>query len=88
MLIQKGGDVNAAATDGTTALMLAANNAKLDVVDLLLKSGAKANVKDSQGNTALDYANKADVNEYLIKSVKDTRLDKQGTISLLMKAMK
>ena len=88
MLIEKGADVNATANDGITALMLAASNAKLDVVQLLLKKGAKPNAKDTNGKTALDYANNAEVSEYLTKSVKDTRLNKQGVTSLLQQAMK
>ena len=83
MLIEKGADVNAAANDGTTALMMAASNAKLDVVELLLKKGANARAKDANGQTALDYAKKADVSDYLTKSVKDTRLDKAGVIKML-----
>ena len=86
MLINKGADVNAIANDGVTPLMLASLNAKLDVVELLLKKGAKNSTKDATGKTALDYANKAEVNDYLVKSVKDTRLDKQGVIKLLQNA--
>ncbi len=88
MLIAKGADINAAAIDGTTALMLAAQNAKLDVVDLLLKKGAKANTKDGTGKTALDYVRSAKVDDYLKSSVKDTRIDQQGVIDLLLQAMK
>ena len=88
MLIDKGADVNAFANDGSTPLMLAAQNAKLDVVALLLKKGARPNTKDTNGKTALDYANQADVSDYLKQSVKDTQLDKQGVITLLQNAMK
>jgi ankyrin repeat protein len=86
MLIKKGCNVNATAEDGTTALMLAAQNAKLDVVALLLKSGANANAKDNKGKTALDYINAAEVPDYLAKSVKDSRIDKPGVIALLTAA--
>jgi uncharacterized protein len=88
MLIQKGADVNIAANDGVTALMLAASNAKSDVVELLLKSGANAKAKDETGKTAVDYATKADVSDYLKQSVKDSRLDKQGVINILERAVK
>jgi len=88
MLIEKGADVNATASDGTTALMLAAQNAKLDVVTLLLKKGAKADAKNAAGMTALDYATKAEISDYLKTSVKDTQINKQAVISLLQAAMK
>jgi ankyrin repeat protein len=57
-LVAKHADVNAAASDGTTPLMRAAegsaylqNNAP--AVDLLLKSGAHVDAEDSRGRTAL-----------------------------------
>jgi uncharacterized protein len=83
MLIFKGADVNARAADGTTALMLAAQNAKIDVVELLLAKGANANAKDNNGKTALEYAGNAEISDYLKQSVKDTRIDKQGTVNIL-----
>lgn len=86
MLIAYGADVNAIAQDGTTALMLAAQNAKLDVVELLLKKGAKPALKDKSGKTALDYAKAAVVDQYLTNSVKDCRIDKQAVIALLEQA--
>lgn len=85
MLISYGANVNATASDGTTALMLAAMNAKLDVVMLLLGKGAKPEMKDQSGKTALDYAKTAEVSDYLKNSVKDTRIDKAGVITLLEK---
>jgi len=88
MLIDRGANVNIASNDGVTPLMLAAQNAKLDVVELLLKRGANPNAKDKAGKTALDYANTADVSEYLVKSVKDTRLDKSAVIAILKAKMK
>lgn len=86
MLLDKGADVNAVANDGTTALMLAAQNAKIDVVELLLKRGAKPGMKDKSGKTALDYAKVADDSDYIKKSVKDTRIDKEAVIKLLQQA--
>ncbi len=88
MLIDWGANVNAVAADNITALMLAAQNAKLDVVELLLKMGANANAKDASGKTAFDYASKAEVSEYLLKAVKDTRIDKTAVMDMLKKAMK
>lgn len=88
MLIEKGANVNATDMEGHTALMLAASNAKLDVVELLLKKGANVNAKDAKGNNALYYANNADVSEYIVKSVKDTKVDKAAVIATIEKAMK
>lgn len=85
MLIDYGADVNAISNEGVTALMLAAQNAKLDVIELLLSKGAKAEVKDKNGKTAFNYAEKADISDYIKQSVKDTRVDKEGAIILLSK---
>ena len=83
LLIEKGADVNAVSNDGETALMYAAQNAKLDVVMLLLKKGANPKLKDKAGKTALEYAKGGEISEYLLKSMKDTRIDKQEVISIL-----
>lgn len=88
MLIDRGADVNATAQDGSTPLMLAAQSAKLDVVELLLKKGANPNAKDASGKTALDYAKSATELEYIKNSVKDCRIDKDDTIGLLTRSMK
>jgi uncharacterized protein len=86
MLIDYGADVNAVSNEGITPLMLAAQNAKLDVIELLLKKGAKAGIKDQNGKTAYNYAETADISDYLKQSVKDTRIDKERVMSLLSKA--
>ena len=88
MLIEKGADVNAIAEGGVTPLMLAAQSAKFDVVELLLKKGANPNAKDARSKTAVDYAKSASELEYIKKSVKDCNVDKEGTITLLTRAMK
>jgi len=41
MLLQAGADVNAAGERGLTALMMAGQNRHPDVIDVLLKAGAK-----------------------------------------------
>jgi ankyrin repeat protein len=72
ILIENGSDINAKDTKGFTPLILAvsdymlpgkldsdprvARGSREDVVELLLKSGANANLPDPAGNTALHYA--------------------------------
>jgi ankyrin repeat protein len=66
--------------------MMAAQSAKSDLVAYLLEHGAIAAAKDAQGKTALDYANKAQVDEYTIKSMPESKVDKAATIAILLKA--
>ncbi len=84
LLIAHGADVNATANDGTTALMLAAKNAKLDVVEYLLAKGANALKKDATGSTALDYAQKADPAVFGSAGYKDCQLNKAAVIARLI----
>lgn len=86
LLLQYGADINAVTNDGVTALMMAAQSAKSDLVAYLLEHGAIAAAKDAQGKTALDYANKAQVDEYTIKSMPESKVDKAATIAILLKA--
>jgi TonB family protein len=58
-LLNAGAEVNAVNDDGMTALMLLAQHGDPDEVETLLKAGAKAQMKDSKGRTALDYLNAA-----------------------------
>ena len=88
LLIDKKADVNATDQTGVTPLMLAAQSAKLDVVQLLLDRGADANKKDTKGQTALNYAQQATELEYIAKSVKDCKIDKDATVALLKSKMK
>jgi len=83
LLIAHKADINAAALDGTTPLMLAAMNEKQDVVDYLLAHGAKASAKDSRGQTALDYARNGKVEDYMLTSIKDTRFNKEAVMTSL-----
>jgi hypothetical protein len=88
LLVTYGADVNAKAADGSTPLMLAAMNEKQDVVDYLLSRGANAKAGDAKGQTALDYARKGKVEDYMVSSVKDTRFNKEAVMSSLQAAMK
>ena len=88
LLVDFHADVNATDKDGMTALMLAAKNEKQDVVDFLLKHGAHAKLKDAKGQTALDYAKAGKVEDYMIKSIKDTRFSREAVMESLEKAMR
>src|SRR5688572_10773844 len=54
--LEAGGDVNARAPDGTTALIWAAYNGDADLVERLLKAGADANAKNEFGTSAISEA--------------------------------
>jgi hypothetical protein len=56
MLLDHGADVNAATTDGYTALMQAAINGTQDVVTVLLEHGADLSLRNSENRTALSVA--------------------------------
>lgn len=59
-LIQKGVDVNAADSQGATALLLAAAMGNVDVVKALIAKGANVNAKTDAGLTPLAKAQEAD----------------------------
>ena len=87
LLVANGANVNIQSDDGSTALMLAAMNEKLDVVIYLLQHGADPAKKNKAGNSALDLAMAGKVEDYMIKAIKDTRFDKDLVIEELKKAM-
>ncbi|MGL5944452.1 MAG: ankyrin repeat domain-containing protein [Waterburya sp.] len=53
-LIDSGAEINAQAPDGKTALMYAVGNSRLEIVELLVNSGASLSITDHQGNQASD----------------------------------
>ena len=56
LLLAKGIAVNVQNKQGVTALMVAAEKGKTELVNLLLDHGGDLNLKDAQGFTVLDYA--------------------------------
>jgi hypothetical protein len=58
LLIARGADVNRVDTSGMTPLMYAvvADFGDSRIVDLLVKSGARTDIRDKNGQTAADYA--------------------------------
>ena len=61
-MIQFGTDVNAT-SNGMTPLMFAARYNKVEIVQLLLQSGARVNTKDEKGFTALKHAELSNATE-------------------------
>jgi len=55
-LLEKRADVNEKDTEGTTALMAAVSQGRIDIVKVLIDKGADVNVKDNSGFTALAMA--------------------------------
>lgn len=54
--IREGADVNKPEAYNTTLLMNAAREGRAEIVELLLKHGARVLLKNDFGKTALDYA--------------------------------
>ncbi len=55
-LVRQGVDVNLSTSDGKTALMLAAQEGRADLIRALLGAGATINSTNTRGGTALMYA--------------------------------
>lgn len=49
-LIDSGAKIDQQTTNGKTALMYATGNSRIEIVELLISSGASINIKDNQGN--------------------------------------
>jgi len=60
LLLDHDMDADARGDDGTTALMIAAERPKTDVLEVLLQKGANANLQNQAGETALMRAAKHD----------------------------
>ena len=53
-LIDAGAKINAQAPNGKTALMYAVGNSRIEIVELLITSGASLSIEDKMGNRACD----------------------------------
>src|SRR5438034_4311590 len=90
-LLQKKADVNAAQTDGTTALHWAVRLDDLETAELLIRSGANVSAATRGGATPLELAavnGSAAMIEKFIKAGADVnpRLTKYGDTALMMAA--
>jgi len=56
LLSQKGNDVNKLTHDGRTYIFWAAYKGNIQLMEYLLKIGAKTDIKDDKGNTILNFA--------------------------------
>ncbi|HET9195953.1 MAG TPA: ankyrin repeat domain-containing protein [Vicinamibacterales bacterium] len=56
LCLELGADINATNSMGLTALLGAANRGSNDIIELLVKRGAKLDVKDKEGRTPLRWA--------------------------------
>jgi ankyrin repeat protein len=76
MLVKAGSDVDAPQDSiGQTALMGAAVSGKVETVKALLEAGANVLVKDRDGRTAIDHAEKGG-NEEIIKVLREAEVRK------------
>jgi ankyrin repeat protein len=56
LCLELGADINAANSMGLTALLGAANRGSNDIIELLVRSGARLDIKDKEGRTPLRWA--------------------------------
>lgn len=71
-IIKKGANVNYQNTKGETALIRAVMKGAKDNVKILIENNADINLKDKNGNTAMDYAQKSNYNE-IVKILKNAK---------------
>jgi len=82
-MLDRGIDINAAGTDGRTALHLAVINNKTDIIALLLTKKPDLNARDkSFGSTPLGYADSKKYKEAVRMLLKEKSDLKTGTLSL------
>ncbi len=63
LLLEEHAFIDAASPNGTTPLMMAAQYGTRSAVQLLIKEGADPKLKNQQGQTAVDFATRADRSE-------------------------
>ena len=56
LCLELGADVNAVNSMGLTALLGAVNRGSNDIIELLVKRGARLDIKDKEGRTPLRWA--------------------------------
>ena len=71
MLLQKGADINKIQRDGSTSLHAAAFYGQPLVVGLLLEYGARADIKNRWGQTALEESHSADITNLIQNASSD-----------------
>lgn len=73
-LLRRGASADTACPfDGTTPLMRAASLARLEVIDLLLSAGARLELRDFEGKSALDWAADDETRTFLTRARRDER---------------
>lgn len=73
LMLQHGANPDAQEKDGMTPLMAAACENRVESVKLLLSAGARTDLKDRKGETALDLAGSAEVERLLRRASRSAR---------------
>lgn len=58
-LLDRGAEIDAQTPDGKTALMYAVGNARMNIVEFLVSSGASLSITDNRGNRASDIIDRS-----------------------------
>ena len=74
-LLEAGANVDQANIYGVTALMLAAIDGHLGIIDVLIENNANYNSRCSEGKTAKDYGKTEDVSQHIQKRVNEHQYD-------------
>lgn len=84
--VNRGADVNYIDKNGDTSLIIASKNANLELAKFLLDHGALVNIKNKQGLSAIDYAQKASDNRLisLLKKYRQLQLEQEKELQARM----
>lgn len=76
LLLEAGADIHHRCEDGTTALHFAAWRGPVEIVEFLLRNGARSGVVDDQGRTPLDHARRSEApgKETIIRLFSEVRI--------------